>query len=125
MQLRRGCLLFPRRMPADSAIISDSVRAPHLPPPGPGGPGRPSPRVHALAAMGVFGAALGAGACTIEAEVGWEIPDTQDVAWIPSKFREQLDLVFVVDDTAGMAAVQTQLGGMWERVRAHLEFAEG
>ena len=65
------------------------------------------------------------GACTIETEVGWERPDTQTVAKIPSTFRDQLDLMIVVDDTAGMGKVQAELGAWWQRLRAHLEFAEG
>lgn len=70
--------------------------------------------------------ALGwAGGCTLETAVGSDRPDYRVVARVPDVFRHDLDLLFVVDDTAGMAKVQAQTRELWARVRGHLAYAEG
>jgi hypothetical protein len=108
-------------MSAISAIISVSVRRPS---PQLAGPGTPLSRVTATAAAGIFGAAALAG-CAFEVEVGVENPNTQTVAVVPDTIRHELDLLFVVDDSEGMAQVHAGLGELWDRVRRHLEYAEG
>jgi hypothetical protein len=107
-------------MGAVSATMTGSVRTPPSPP-GPGGPGLPS---LGAAAVAIFGASLGMG-CTVESPVGWNEPVVRRVARIPPTLRDQLDLLFVVDDTAGMARVQEELGELWQRIRNHLRYAEG
>lgn len=113
---------FLARMSADSAIISVSVRHPC---PRLAGPGSPLSRVTATAAVGIFGAWIGGAGCAFEVDVGVETPNTQLVAVVPDTIRTELDLLFVVDDTEGMAALHHELGDLWRRMRRHLEYAEG
>ena len=117
-----GAASFLARMSADSAIISVSVRHPR---PRLAGPGSPLSRVSATAAVGIFGAVIGAAGCAFEVDVGVEVPNNQLVAVVPDTIRTELDLLFVVDDTEGMAAVHQDLGELWGRMRHHLEYAEG
>jgi len=65
------------------------------------------------------------GGCTLETNVGHDDPDYRVVARVPDTFRHELDVLFVVDDTAGMAKVHAQTRELWARVRGHLAFAEG
>ncbi len=79
-----------------------------------------------MAAAGIFGGvALGAAGCVIETAVGRDELDSAEVARVPPAFRHELDLLFVVDATEDMPLVQEHLATMWQRIRGHLEFAEG
>jgi hypothetical protein len=61
----------------------------------------------------------------LETPVGKDVIDSEQVARVPPTFRDQLDLLFVLDDTEDMAVVQEHLVSMWQRMRGHLAFAEG
>ncbi len=61
----------------------------------------------------------------LETAVGHDVLDSEVVARVPATFRSQLDLLFVVDDTEDMVIVQEHLVSMWQRLRGHLDFAEG
>lgn len=50
-------------------------------------------------------------------DVGW-----MEVVHIPPRFNPELDLLFVVDDSAGMEAKQAELARSFERLVAQLEF---
>jgi hypothetical protein len=64
-------------------------------------------------------------ACAIDVRVGVDVPNRREVTDVPPSFRHALDLLFVVEDSEDVASVQSQLGGLWERVRGHLSYAEG
>jgi len=102
-------------MPPRTATIIAIVRAASSV----GGPGRP------LRCLGAALAVFGAQACTIDTYLGSDEPARRQVADVPPTFRHDLDLLFVVEDSAEMTAVQQQLGAVWERVRDHLAYAEG
>lgn len=70
-------------------------------------------------------ALVGAAGCTLETAVGHDEPAYRVVARVPDTFRHDLDLLFVVDDTAGTAKLHAQTRELWTRVRSHLAYAEG
>ncbi len=65
-------------------------------------------------------------ACTVEAPLGSDVPARYEVVVdTPAELRNQLDLLFVVDNSKHMAIRQEQLANSFKGVMEHLNFGRG
>jgi hypothetical protein len=65
------------------------------------------------------------GGCAIEVEVGDDPARRASVATIRPRLRDQVDVLFVVDDRATMASARTETAQLWTDLRERLRYAEG